>query len=101
MAKRRIRTLLRQGWIEVLVPRKNLYDWDPANPDKPFGDDLYMQELISWCQERYDPEDYTYSMPPDGGHWGNHRRYDYDNCFKRFVFRKASDAMMFKLKWSE
>lgn len=97
MSKRRIRTLLRQGWHEVTVPRKNLYEYDPADPDKPWGDNVYMKEIIAWCQDRYDSADYHYSMPPNS----YMNRYAYQDCFKRFVFRNSADAMMFKLKWSE
>lgn len=97
MAKRRIRTLIRQGWVEVNVPRKNLYEYDPLNPDKAWGDNVYMKEIIAWCQERYQPEDYIYSMPTNS----YENRYNYQPCFKRFVFRRESDAVMFKLKWSE
>lgn len=98
MSKRRIRTLLRSGWIEVAVPRKNLYKYDPAKEQKwnEFGDGLYMKDIIEWCQERFDPANYTYSPPPYG-QWS----HQYENCFKRFVFRNEADAMVFSLKWAE
>ena len=98
MTKRRIRTLLRSGWIEVAVPRKNLYKYDPAKAQKwnEFGDVLYMKDIIEWCQERFEPSSYTYSSPPIG-QWS----HQYENCFKRFVFRNEADAMVFSLKWSE
>lgn len=94
MAKRRIRTLLRSGWTEVKVPRKNMYKYDPSNPYAPFGDQLYMKEIISWCNERYNPEEYSYAPPPSGTY-----TRQYEDCAKRFVFKNKKDATMFILKW--
>lgn len=100
MAKRRIRTLIRQGWVEVTVPRKDLYKYDltlsPLDQDSEWGDDAYLKDLITWCRERFDASDYTYAMPPSTPY-----RQQYNNCFKRFVFRKPEDAMIFQLKWAE
>lgn len=100
MTKRRIRTLIREGWIEVQVPRKNLYKYNhnlgALHQHHKWGDTAYMQDLIDWCQERFDASDYTYAMPPITPY-----RQQYNNCFKRFVFRKPEDAMIFQLKWAE
>ena len=97
MMKHRLRTLIRKyKWTEVNVPRTNLYEWDPANPYKPYGNEAYMKDIIDWCRERFDPKDYTYAMPPSTPYC-----QQYDNCFKRFVFRKSEDAMIFQLKWAE
>lgn len=100
MTKRRIRTLIRQGWTEVTVPRKNLYKYNhnlgALHQHHDFGDDVYMKDLIAWCQERFDANDYTYAMPPSTPY-----RRQYDNCFKRFVFRREQDAMIFQLRWVE
>ena len=94
MAKRRIRTLLRSGWTEVKVPRKNLYKYDPARPETIFGDRVYMDEIIQWCQERYDPANYTYAPPPAG-----QRGLKYEDCCKRFIFKNEKDATLFLLRW--
>lgn len=100
MTKRRIRTLIRQGWTEVTVPRKNLYKYNAQlgalHQHHEFGDAVYMLDLIEWCRERFDPLSYTYSAPPRGV-WCD----QYRDCFKRFVFRNEADAVLFKLKWSE
>lgn len=97
MAKRRIRTLLRQGWTEVTVPRKNLYNYNHPSTtyDQGWGDMAYMKDIVAWCQERFDANDYVYSAPTV--YYGGRT----DDSFKRFVFRRESDAVMFKLKWSE
>ena len=100
MAKRRIRTLIRQGWTEVQVPRKNLYKYDgnlaPYQQTHEWGDVAYMNDLIAWCQERIVSTDYIYAMPPSTPYCRQ-----YDNCFKRFVFRNEADAMVFSLRWAE
>ena len=94
MTKRRIRTLIRSGWTEVKVPRKNLYKYNESNPYAPFGDRLFMDEIVSWCKDRYDPESYTYAPPPSG-QWSR----QYEDCCKRFIFKNKKDATMFILKW--
>lgn len=94
MAKRRIRTLLRSGWTEVKIPRKNLYKYNESNPNEPFGDRLFMEEIITWCKDRYDLKNYTYAMPPTGL-----LAREYRDCYKRFVFKNKKDATMFILKW--
>lgn len=94
MAKRRIRTLLRSGWTEVKVPRKNLYKYDPYDPTSVFGDDLYMKEIVSWCQTRYKDDEYSFSPAPYSPY-----SEKYKDCFKRFVFKNEKDATLFLLRW--
>lgn len=98
MAKRTIRTLIRQGWTEIQVPRKNLYNYDPnlgiMHHHKDFGDHVYMQDIIDWCQQRFDSRHYSYAMPPKTL-WCR----QYDHRPKRFVFKNSQDAVMFAMRW--
>lgn len=91
-----VRRLKKQGWTEVTVPRKNLYGWNQINWDKDIGNDVFVKEVVEWCQERFDTKDYYYSMPPRGFWVGQ-----YGNQPNRFVFRRSEDAMLFKLRWAE
>lgn len=94
MTKRRIRTLLRSGWTEVKVPRKNLYKYDPQNPNPFFGENLYMKEIVDWCKDLYKEDEYTFAPPPYSPYSGK-----YEGCFKRFVFKNEKDATLFLLRW--
>lgn len=100
MTKRIIRTLLKEGWIEVRILRKNLYGWNGSKMTrgqfKNIGNKVFVEEIIAWCQERFDPADYTYAMAPTEFYQDQH--HDTSN---RFVFRQAHDAIIFQLRWAE
>jgi len=93
-----VRKLIKQGWTEVTVPRKNLYGWNQPNWTKPLGNEVFVEEIIAWCQGRFEASDYTYSMPTS-------TKWVVQNSLEqgrnRFVFRREQDALMFKLRWAE
>jgi hypothetical protein len=93
-----VRKLVKQGWTEVTVPRKNLHGWNQPGFTKELGNTTFALEMIEWCRERFDPLTYSYSMPTSAAWVVQNSR---EHGCNRFVFRQEADAVMFKLRWLE
>lgn len=86
--KRKIRTLMRQGWHLAVVPRTNLYK---VFTNDHWGDAVHFKEICEWCNQTFAP-DVWYGSPV--AHSGTPRP-----GIKRFVFKHERDRTLFLLKW--
>lgn len=87
--KRKIRTLIKQGWHLAEVPRTNLYKIFDSNE---WGDDRHFREICEWCNQTFE-SDAWYGSPV--AHSGTPKP-----GIKRFVFKYERDRTMFLLKWN-
>jgi hypothetical protein len=85
------RTLIRkQGWTPVDVSAMPI-DWSLAywNGERDNDDRIHYQEIIEWCDQRVGKENYASTLQNGGG----------AHNVKRFIFKQAKHATMFRLKW--
>jgi len=85
------RTLVRKhGWTPVEVGALPI-DWSLAywNGERDEDDRIHYQEIVEWCNNAVGSGNYACTLQNGGGTRGN----------KRFIFRRAEDATMFRSKW--
>lgn len=86
------RTLIRkQGWTPVDVSRLEI-DWKTAWYDRDYDQDdkTHYQEIKQWCEEFVGNENYVSTIQQGTS----------KHCVKRFIFKHAKHATMFRLRWS-
>ncbi len=81
-----VRSALRNGWIEVKIPRTNLYKY--FDNGLYFGDSRHFNELTDWCNQTFENDQWLATLIRSSG-------------FKKFAFKNQKDATMFILKWYE
>jgi hypothetical protein len=87
------RTLVRkQGWTPVDVGALPI-DWSCLafwTGERDKRDLVHYQEMVEWCDHRVGRENYACTLQRGGG--GDHN-------VKRFRFKQAKHATLFRLKW--
>lgn len=86
--KRKIRTLIRQGWHLSEVPRTNLYK---VFTNDDWGDARHFKEICEWCNKTFSKESWYGSTV---GRSGTPKP-----GIKRFIFKNERDRTLFVLRW--
>lgn len=85
------RTLVRKhGWTPVEVGALPI-DWSLAywNGERDNDDRIHYREIVEWCDRVAGSDNYACTLQNGGGGHNS----------KRFIFKNAKHATMFRLKW--
>lgn len=87
--KRRFRQLQRQGWHIIVVPRKNMWQFDLHSNE--WGNEAHYKMLREWCHENIAKGEWEATMNSTHG--------NPKPGTKRFCFKDAEAKLLFALRW--
>ena len=90
--KFRFRNYVRQGWEVVEVPRTNLYNWNIDNTEAKIGNRKHYQDICNWCAKNFKDGNWVSTIHNSDAAGKN-------VGIKRFAFRNAKHATLFRMQW--